>query len=139
MSQSQLLLDPEIRDWVLLPLFLIILFASLLRHATSVMLRSSKKTDLSEATAKSLIARSQRLRQNNRSISHAAFRRRKEYLAADKTHGKLREKKAGDKDKGGASNPMANPADMMGGMMGNMAFMVQVSFSETFLDWGKEN
>ena len=87
-----LLLDPEIRDWVLLPLFLIILFAMMLRHQTSILLRSSKEVNDNEAQAKSLIMRAQRLRQNNRSISYAAYSARKEYLASDKTRGKLREK-----------------------------------------------
>ena len=79
-----LLLDPEIRDWVLLPLFLIILFAMMLRHQTSILLRSSKEVNANEAQAKSLIMRAQRLRQNNRSISYAAYSARKEYLASDK-------------------------------------------------------
>ena len=119
---APLLLDPEIRDWVLLPLFLIILCASLLRHQTSILLRNSKTINANEAHAKSLIMSSQRLRQNHKSISFAAFAKRKEYLAASGS-GKLREKIEGASTS--APNPMSDPSAMMGPMMGNMAFMVQ--------------
>ena len=124
---SDLSLDPAIRDWVVLPLFLIIMSAGLLRHQTSILLRNPKKIVLAETVAKSLLMRCGRLRQNHRSISPSAFTARKEYFASSKNKGLLRDKVAeSDGKKAPSASPMGpGGPDMMGGMMGNMAFMVQ--------------
>jgi ER membrane protein complex subunit 3 len=43
MAQATLLLDPDIRDWVVLPLFVIMIVAGLLRHYIGVLLAGDKK------------------------------------------------------------------------------------------------
>ena len=43
---AELLLDPAIRLWVILPIVLITLMFGLVRHYVTVLLRSDKKTDV---------------------------------------------------------------------------------------------
>jgi hypothetical protein len=41
-----LVLDTQIRDWVLLPIFAVIFMAAIFRHYVSKLLKSDKKQDL---------------------------------------------------------------------------------------------
>ena len=45
---AELLLDPAIRLWVILPIVLITLMFGLVRHYVTVLLRSDKKTDVAQ-------------------------------------------------------------------------------------------
>jgi hypothetical protein len=63
-TSQNLLLDSSIRDWVVLPLLIIMVFAGLIRHYLSLVLKSSKvkKIPKVEHRIKSTLARSSRLR-----------------------------------------------------------------------------
>jgi len=43
---SDLLLDPQIRDWVLLPIIVVIWIVTILRQNVTTILRSDKKADI---------------------------------------------------------------------------------------------
>jgi hypothetical protein len=45
-SVVELVLDPQIRDYVLLPIVLIMFFISLFRHYVSILISSEKKLEL---------------------------------------------------------------------------------------------
>lgn len=45
---DMLLLDSAIRDWVLLPIAVVMLVTSLLRHHTTVLMRKTPPTDISQ-------------------------------------------------------------------------------------------
>ena len=137
-SKSQnIMLDSSIRDWVVLPLLLIMVFAGLIRHYLSILLRSSevKKISQTEHRPKNALGRASRLRTGAASyLSKEKWEARRQYFCgtADDDSGYLKEesqwideeeenasKKAEDNDN------MPDPMAMMGPLKGQFAFMIQ--------------
>ena len=118
-----IILDPSIRDWVVLPMVLVMVLIGLTRHYVQLLLKSKKAMDVDQVQQMQTVQRSQRVRQNGKFLSASAFDMRKHYFcASEKEHGMkgiLREK-----PKSTAVNPMMNPNGMMDMMKGNMAFMI---------------
>jgi len=77
---NDIILDPAIRNWVLLPIFLVMFLQGVLRQYLSVLLKEDKKTQIDGISKNQLLKRSQRLRANNAYITPAAFNMRKRYL-----------------------------------------------------------
>jgi len=117
MAFDTLVLDPAIRDWVVLPMVLIIILVGIGRHYVQMLLKSDALLDIKEIRLRQTIMRAQRLRNNGCFICPEAYNMRKLYLIRKKT-GVLREKVPGPK------NPMQDPTAMMDMMKGNMAFML---------------
>lgn len=119
-TQEHLLLDPSIRDWVVIPMVILLVLVALGRNYVSQLIKSTPTItadDLDDLRFKQVLQQAQRLRMNGRFISDTAFNMRKSYLIRKKT-GILREKVPG------ATNPMSNPMAMMDMMKGNIVFML---------------
>ena len=93
------MLDPAIRDWVLIPIMLIMFLMGILRNNVTKMLRKDTKPDLAQVKNNNNLMRCRRLRANAAYIPHASFTARKHYFC-DKSSGILAEKFD-------APNPMA--------------------------------
>mmetsp|Transcript_24312 Transcript_24312/g.29678 ORF Transcript_24312/g.29678 Transcript_24312/m.29678 type:complete len:285 (-) Transcript_24312:316-1170(-) len=113
-----LVLDPSIRNWVLLPIVFIMVLVGIGRSMVQQLMASDNTSDIDIVKHRQLLMRSQRLRASAGFLTPRSFLMRKEYLGLKKT-GKLRAKV-----KGGAPNPMENSAGMMEMMKGNMTMMV---------------
>jgi len=122
MSEAVIVLDPKIRDWVLIPIFVVMFMQGVLRQYISVLLRDDKRPSkeiLTELESSQQIARSRRLRQNGAYLSPAAFRMRKAYFMQDAFKGKQ-----GD-ESSEMPNPMGgDPVQMMSGMKQQMMMIV---------------
>jgi len=118
-EQPPLVLDPSIRDWVVLPMVAIMVLMGLLRHYAQQCLRSSTAMDPAETKHKQVLGRVARLRSRGaRLLPAASFNTRKAYFnAKDKGLLVQKVKKAG-------VNPMSNPMGMVDQMKGNMLYMV---------------
>ena len=141
LSSQNLLLDSDIRDWVVLPLLVIMIAAGLLRQSISVYLRSnSKPLSPIEARAKSCIQRAARLRSGGGGyITSYKWESRRRYLSSKNDDSSseqepvslLREEAVRAKEDSEAAKSngdaldMMNPMSMMDGLKGQMAFMVQ--------------
>ncbi|KAJ1426429.1 integral membrane protein DUF106-domain-containing protein [Ochromonadaceae sp. CCMP2298] len=120
MSQEHLLLDPSIRDWVVIPMVIMLVLVSVGRGYVSQLIKSNPvitENDLDEIRHKQVLQQVTRLRMNARFISDDAFNMRKSYMIRKKT-GILREKVPG------AANPMSNPMAMVDMMKGNIVYML---------------
>lgn len=116
---SDLMLDPSIRNWVLIPIILIMCLVTVCRSYVQMLLKNNDAGSDAEKTRHlQLLQRSQKIRGNNRLLSASAYHARKEYFVA-KGSGKLRAKV-----EGGAPNPMQNPEAMTNMMKGNMSMMI---------------
>lgn len=130
-ASQNLLLDSSIRDWVVLPLLVIMITAGLLRHYLGQYLRS-KTTPLSaiETRAKSCLQQSARWRSGAAGfLSRVKFEGRRRYFS-NKENGMLREEadradEETEEAKKNANSDDLNPMSMMDGMKGNMVFMGQ--------------
>ena len=116
---SELMLDPAIRDWVLIPLVLIMFLIGILRNNVTKMMRKESPPNITQVQQNNQLMRARRTRANAAYIPHASFTARKHYFCS-KDGGVLTQKFD-------APNPMAamqDPNVMMNMMQGNMAQMV---------------
>lgn len=112
-------LDPAIRDWVLLPLMLVLFLMGLLRNNVAKLMRKDIPTKRADVERNNTLMRARRLRANARFLPPAAFAMRKRYFIDDNA-GVLNQKID-------APNPMSmmeDPNVMMNMMQGNFAMMV---------------
>lgn len=65
---DDLLLDPDIRVWVFLPIVIITFFVGILRHYVSILLSSSKRVELQQVVDSQMMIRSRALRENGKYI-----------------------------------------------------------------------
>lgn len=125
-THQDLLLDSALRDWVLLPILLVMILVGLLRHNVSMLLASSPKPlDHKSVREQKALMRSNVLRGNNQHIPAFAFEMKKKFLI-DAFSADVYLKDPESKGKPPV-NPMTDPAGMetmMNMMKGNMATMV---------------
>ena len=130
-APQNLVLDSDIRDWVVLPLLVIMIAAGLLRHFSGILLKGNpKKLPRIEQRSKMLLRKATMLRSGaSNYISKPKWEARRLFMSG-KEEGYLREEadwSIEEKDQApvdAAADPM-NPMAMMDGMKGQMAFMVQ--------------
>ena len=73
-----LLLDPRIRDWVLLPIVAVMFFMGLLRHYVAIILKTVAKPEEVVVRQNQILARVALLKENANYIPLRAFRERRE-------------------------------------------------------------
>jgi hypothetical protein len=146
LSSQNLLLDSSIRDWVVLPLLIIMIAAGLLRHYVGQVMRAnSSKIPPTQGRVRSCLSRASRLRGGGAGFLTARKWEARRMYFCDKENGYLKEEidwveyggeeaendndddgnKETKGDKKAAADDMPNPMAMMDGMKGNMVFMVQ--------------
>lgn len=63
---DDLVLDPDIRVWVFLPIVVITFFVGILRHYVSILISSTKKVELQQVMDSQAMIRSRLLRENGK-------------------------------------------------------------------------
>ncbi|GBG32987.1 ER membrane protein complex subunit 3 [Hondaea fermentalgiana] len=126
---ADLMLDPKIRNWVLIPILIIMLLVQMSRSWAQVLLKGSTPPEPGQFKQMQLLQRATRLRANNRLLSSRGFHMRRHFLVELKGIG-LRQK-----FEGSAPNPMQNPDGMMNMMKGNMTMMVPNIAMMTFISF----
>jgi len=114
-----LVLDPAIRDWVLIPIVVIMFLVGILRNNVMKMMRKTSPPNREQVQHNNQLLRARRLRANSVYIPASAFAARKHYFVGSDT--------AILKQKMEAPNPMSmmqDPNQMMNMMQGNFAMMV---------------
>jgi hypothetical protein len=116
---QNLLLDSKIRDWVLFPLLIIMIFVGILRHYVMILMRSTPKIKMSTLPDQNAVVYCQHLVQYGKHLSPEGFKARLEkYIGAQ--GGYL-------KKKVDAPNPMealSDPSMTNDMMKNNMVMMV---------------
>jgi len=80
MTNDNIILDPSILVWVLMPIVVVMYLQGILRQHVSVLLADQNKSTLSMVHKNFLLRRSGRLRANGQFIPASAFRMRKSYF-----------------------------------------------------------
>ncbi|KAJ6245555.1 er membrane protein complex subunit 3 [Anaeramoeba flamelloides] len=113
-------LDPQIRDWVLFPIVIIVFLVSVIRHYLFSIIPSQKPAvDKDTQGEQQLLIRSNRICKNANMISKRSFISRQPFFL-DETNGELNQD---SKQKPLAMSMMFDPSmmtNMMKGSMGNM-------------------
>ena len=125
-QQQTLLLDSALRNWVLIPIFIVMLLVGVLRHNVSILLAAGHTVlDLKAIREQRALTRSTLLRANGIHIPPSAFEARKRFLLdAFGQDAFLKDPSSKGKT---PPNPMTDPAgmeNMMGMMKSSMATMV---------------
>jgi len=127
-SANNIVLDPMIRDWVFVPIVLVMFLQGVLRQYIAVLLNEEKKPVLSMIQKTLLLRRSARLRANAAFIPPAAFRMRKSYFVQRSFRPATEEQAAAATPEGenaaAAQSPLGDPFAMVGAMKQNMLMIV---------------
>ncbi|KAL9651281.1 hypothetical protein ABK040_001234 [Willaertia magna] len=113
-TPATLVIDSQIRDWVLLPIVIFMLLFGILRHYVALMFRSSKTPPLDKLTHSQTLLKGQILSKNCNYIPQQSFVARKVYFNKENT-GVFRQKIETN-----ALSAMADPNNMTEMMKNNM-------------------
>jgi len=115
-----ILLDEKIRDYVLLPIFFMVVLTSVLRSNLLALCKSDPKIDVKELKHNNLLQRCKVLKSNANYLSDKAFRARKAYFIKKDVGALMKPPKAKD--------PMeqlgADPSMAMGMLKNQMVFII---------------
>ena len=126
MTDFDIRLDTQIRDWVLIPIMLVMVLIGVLRHYITLLLATPPKTSLKSIREAQALNRARILKSSANAIPFFAFESRRKLLCKfiDEKKYVAAAKQAEGQD---PVNPMSDPAQMdvmMDGMKKNMAMMV---------------
>ncbi|CAO3618726.1 unnamed protein product [Cunninghamella blakesleeana] len=119
---TSIILDPAIRDWVLIPIMIVMVLVGILRHHITMLLTGApKKPQLKAIRESKALLRGMRLRTFGNNIPFHAFSSRKNYLSQAYENGKYLKNPEATNDNNPLTgpNPMTDP-EMMEGMMDGM-------------------
>ncbi|KAH8922430.1 transmembrane protein [Atractiella rhizophila] len=128
-SQESMHLDPALRDWVLFPIFIVMLLVGILRHYVTLLVQSPpKKLSLAALREQRALTRGNILRQNANHLPPAMFEAQKTYLQDAYQAGTyLKEPPREDGQVAPPPNPLTDPGamdGMLGGLKSQMIMMV---------------
>ncbi|RUS15743.1 integral membrane protein DUF106-domain-containing protein [Endogone sp. FLAS-F59071] len=127
---QQMILDPAIRDWVLIPIMIVMLLLGVLRHYITVLISSPpKKPSLKSVRESKILLRGMQLRTYGNTLPAHAFQSRKQFLSEAYESGSYLKnpKPTTDPDVSALQNPMPDPdtmETMMAGMKGQVGNMI---------------
>lgn len=127
---DDLLLDPAIRVWVIVPICLITFLIGVIRHHVSILLTSAKKVDLEQLKQSHVLMRSRVLRDHGKYIPIESFIMRRDFFNNEET-GVLKV----EKPQAPAKNPMQDPTMMMDMLKGNLTNVLPMIVIGGWINW----
>jgi len=128
---EELILDTKIRDWVFIPLVVIMFILAILRHNLTKLWQVTKKGNLKSIMEAQILQRSRRLRINANKIPLSAFKMRKNFFN-NSENGIFKEREVPGAQPNlnqiMMSNPMMDPNNMVEMMKGNTMMIVPQLF-----------
>jgi hypothetical protein len=110
-GSGEIVLDTRIRDWVLLPIFVIMIFFTMLREIGGRLMNAMPKGDFKMAQESARLQRAAIVRQNAVWISEASFQRRRAFYT-DKDKGLFHDPNVTKQEKDPLA-AMSDPSMMM--------------------------
>ncbi|PIK54475.1 putative ER membrane protein complex subunit 3 [Apostichopus japonicus] len=127
---AELLLDTNIRFWVVLPIVFITFFVGIIRHYVSLLLSSQKKVDLQKVSDGQVLMRSKLLRENGKYLPKRSFQMRKHYFNDEETgFFKTQNREPA------MQNPMADPSMLTEMMKGNLTNILPMIVIGGWINW----
>eukprot|EP00897_Mesotaenium_endlicherianum_P004354 jgi/Mesen1/3947/ME000209S02954 len=130
---ADLVLDSQIRDWVLVPLTVVMLLIGILRHLVTKMMKSEQKVDLKALKEGQVVLRARMLRAAGSYLPPKAYRMRRHYFCNEE-NGLLYV----PKDKQVAPNPGAmlqDPTMAMDMMKKNLSMVVPQTLTYAYVNF----
>ncbi|XP_037710968.1 ER membrane protein complex subunit 3 [Drosophila subpulchrella] len=82
---TELLIDPDIRVWVFLPIVLITFLVGIVRHYVSILISTQKKAEITQIQDSQAMIRARLLRENGKYLSAQSFSMRKNFFNNEET------------------------------------------------------
>ncbi|KAJ8668188.1 hypothetical protein QAD02_009851 [Eretmocerus hayati] len=127
---AELLLDPNIRGWVFLPIVVITFLVGIIRHYVSILLSSQKKVELLQVQDSQVMIRSRLLRENGQYIPKAAFLARRHFFNNEETGYFKTQRRAPV-----SQNPMTDPSMMTDMLKGNVTNVLPMVLIGGWINW----
>ncbi|XP_057314697.1 ER membrane protein complex subunit 3-like [Hydractinia symbiolongicarpus] len=127
---DDLLLDPAIRIWVIVPIVLITFLIGVIRHHVSILLTSAKKVDVEQLKQSHVLMRSRLLRDHGKYIPLESFVMRRNFFNDEET-GVLK----AEKPQAPPKNPMQDPTMMMDMLKGNLTNVLPMIVIGGWINW----
>ncbi|XP_043472660.1 ER membrane protein complex subunit 3 [Leptopilina heterotoma] len=127
---AELLLDPNIRGWVFLPIVVITFLVGIVRHYVSMLLASQKKIEVQQVQDSQVMMRSRLLRENGHYISKYGFKTRKQFFNNEETGYFKTQKRAPV-----SQNPMTDPSMMTDMLKGNVTNVLPMVLIGGWINW----
>lgn len=118
---TELLIDPDIRVWVFLPIVLITFLVGIVRHYVSILISTQKKAEMTQIMDSQAMIRARLLRENGKYLSAQSFSMRKNFFNNEETGYFKTQKRAPV-----AQNSSAMLTDMVKGNFINVLPMVVI-------------
>lgn len=127
---AELLLDPNIRGWVFLPIVVITFLVGIIRHYVSMLLTSQKKVEIQQVQDSQVMIRSRLLRENGQYIPRSAFVMRRHFFNNEETGYFKTQKRAAV-----SQNPMTDPNMMTDMLKGNVTNVLPMVLIGGWINW----
>lgn|ERR1711920_64733 len=121
---GDLILDPSIRDWVVLPMVLVMVLVGLVRHYATLLMKSTPKSELNTLKQMQTLKRAQMLRGNGKFVRTSSIAQRVKFFVASEKEDGYKGILCEKQPKSNAMNPMMNPDGMTNMLKGNMTMML---------------
>ncbi|XP_065165718.1 ER membrane protein complex subunit 3 [Atheta coriaria] len=126
---TDLVVDPNIRGWVFLPIIVITFLVGIFRHYISILLSSQKKVELQQLQDSQVILRARMLRENAKYIPKASFLMRRQFFNNQET-GMLTQKR-----EHATPNMMTDPNMMTEMLKGNITNVIPMFIIGGWINW----
>lgn len=117
---TELLIDPNIRVWVFLPIIVITFLVGIIRHYVSILISSQKQVELSQIQDSQAMIRARLLRENGKYLTEYSYAMRKSFF----NHEEYGYFKAPKPVAANPTNPTAMLSEMVKGNFTNVLPMV---------------
>jgi hypothetical protein len=131
MLKSDLLIDPDIRLWVFLPIVVITFLVGVLRNYVTILLMSTKKVDLQQIQDSQALIRARLLRENGKYLPKSSFLMRRHFFNNPDT-GYLTLAKNRPSTQ---PNPMNDPTMMSDMLKNNLTNMLPTILIGGWINW----
>ncbi|CAH2231986.1 ER membrane protein complex subunit 3 [Pararge aegeria] len=127
---AELLLDPNIRLWVFLPIVIITFLVGIVRHYVSIILSSQKKIELLQVQDSQVMIRARLLRENGKYLPRQSFAMRRHWFNNEDTGYFKVQKRAT-----ASQNPMTDPGMMTDMLKGNVTNVLPMIVIGGWINW----
>ncbi|CAB0029266.1 unnamed protein product [Trichogramma brassicae] len=127
---AELLLDPNIRGWVFLPIVVITFLVGIVRHYVSILLSTQKKVELTQVQDSQIMIRSRLLRENGQYIPKSAFLARRHFFNNEETGYFKTQRRAPV-----TQNPMSDPNMISEMLKGNLTNVIPMVLIGGWINW----
>jgi len=127
---DDLVLDPDIRSWVFVPIIIITFLVGIVRHYISILLSSTKKVEILQVQDSQAMIRARALRENGKYLPEQSYQMRRHFFNDEDTGYFKTQKRQAQQP-----NPMSDPGMMTEMLKGNVTNVLPMILIGGWINW----